>query len=142
MPASPRFECRSASRGELRHLREAAGDGDTRHWMRPEIFQHPANEVAHVDERDIRQIVLMRNRRLGSRACCARDVCESSGTRDVDAAMDGVNPGRAGIRYDDPRSAEDRKAADHPKARVQRPLRDLLPAGNGDFDGDIRRPAK
>ena len=66
---------------------------------------------------------------------------EPGGARDVDAAMDGVDPGGAGIGDDDAGGAEDRKAADHAQARIQRPLGDLLSAWNGDFHRDIHRLA-
>ena len=56
---------------ELGHLADAAGDGHPRHRMLAQIFEHAADEVAHVDERDLRQIVQLLHRRLGG-------VCRSS----------------------------------------------------------------
>ena len=46
--------------------------------------------------------------------------------RDVDAAMDRVDPGRAGIGHDDAGGAEDRQAADDAEPAVERSLGDLL----------------
>ena len=44
------------------------------------------------------------------------DVVEAHGARHVDAAMDGVDPGRAGIGHDDAGRAEDRQPADDARA--------------------------
>ena len=52
---------------QLGHLGDAAGDGDARHRMAAQIFQHAADEVAHVDQRDLRQIVELLRARLGTR---------------------------------------------------------------------------
>ncbi len=84
---APRLECRSVQAlRELGHLGDAAGDGDARHRMAAQIFQHAADEVAHVDQRDLRQTVELLHRRLGACAGRAGDMGEAGGARDVDAA--------------------------------------------------------
>ena len=42
---------------ELGELAEAAGDGQPRHRMLAQIFERAADEIAHVDQRHLRQIV-------------------------------------------------------------------------------------
>ena len=71
------------------------------------------------------------------------DVVASTGARDIDAAVDRVDPGRARIGDDDSGRAEDRQAAEDAKPSVGGALGDLLTAGNGDFDDrvDARRQA-
>jgi cobalt-precorrin-5B (C1)-methyltransferase len=58
---------------------------------------------------------------------------------DVDAAMDGMDPGRAGERHDHARRAEDREPADNAEAGVPGLACQRLPAGNGDLDFDVAR---
>ncbi len=114
--AAPRMQIEQALR-ELGHLAEAAGDGDARHRMAAQIFQHAADEIAHVDQRDLGQAVQLLHRRFGRRAGRAGDMGEAGGARHVDAAMDRVDPGRAGIGHDDAGGAEDRQAADDAEPR-------------------------
>ena len=97
---------------ELGHLGDAARDRDPRHRMGAEIFEHAADEIAHVDQRGLGQAVELAHRCLRGRAGRAGDVREAGRARHVDAAMDRVDPGRAGIRHDDAGGAEDRQAAD------------------------------
>ena len=59
---------------ELGHLGEAAGDGDPRHRMAAQVFQHAAGEVAHVDQGMLGQAVEALHRRLGGRARGAGDM--------------------------------------------------------------------
>ena len=122
---------------ELRHLGEAAGDGDPRHGMAAQIFQHAADEIAHVDQRDLGQAVQPLHRRLGGVPGRAGDMVEAGGARDIDAAMDRVDPGRAGIGHDDAGRAEDRQPADDAEPAVERLARQLLAAGDRDLDLDI-----
>ena len=59
------FEVRRAALGmnvehalrELGHLGDPAGDADAGHRMGADVFQHAANEIAHVDQRDLGQAV-------------------------------------------------------------------------------------
>ena len=78
--------------GQLDHLAEAAGKGQACDGMVPQVFQHTAGEVAHVDQRVLRQILEALDSRLGGRAGCRADVLKPRGARHVDAAMNGVDP--------------------------------------------------
>ena len=71
-------------------------------------------------------------------AMCVRP----GGARDVDAAMDVSIQAAQEYGHDDAGRAEDRQAADDAEAAVERALRDLLAAGDGDLDRDIGVPAK
>ena len=62
---------------------------------------------------------------------------EARGAGDVDAAMDRVDPGRAGIGHDDAGGAEDRQSADDAEPPVQGLGGERLAAGNGDLDLDV-----
>ena len=62
---------------------------------------------------------------------------EAGGARDVDAAMDRMDPGRAGIGHDDAGGAEDRQSADDAEPPVEGLCGQRLAAGNGDLDLDI-----
>ena len=59
--------------------------------------------------------------------------------RHIDAAMDRMDPGRAGIGDDNAGGAEDRQPADNAEPRVQRLRRHLLAIRNGNLDLDIGR---
>ena len=74
---------------------------------------------------------------LGGIAGRAGDMGKAHGARHIDAAMDGVNPGRAGIGDDDAGRAEDRYAAENAEAAVERALRHLLAVRHGDLDLDV-----
>ena len=65
--AALRMQVEQALR-ELGHLGDAARDGDPRHRMGAHIFQHAADEVAHVDQRGLGQSVELAHRRLRGRA--------------------------------------------------------------------------
>ena len=119
---------------ELGHLADAAGDGDARQRMRAHIFEHAADEIAHVDQRDLRQAVEFLHRGFRTGPGRAGDVSDAGGARDIDAAMDRMDPGRAGIRHDDPGGAEDRQAADNAEPAVERLGGERCAAGNGDLD--------
>ena len=118
---TPRMEIEQSLR-ELRHLAYTTGNGDARDRMSPQIFQHAADEIAHVDQRDLLQVMQLLHRRFGSSAGRAGDMGEACGAGDIDAAMDRVDPGRAGIGNDDPCRAEDREPADDAEAAVQKSL--------------------
>ncbi len=65
--AAPRMKIEQAL-GELGHLADAAGDGDAGHGVGAHIFEHAADEIAHVDERDLGQAVHFLHRRFGGGA--------------------------------------------------------------------------
>ena len=127
---------------ELRQLRESAGDREFWDRMVAQIFEQPAGEVSHVEERDVGERVARSHGLLRCVAGRARHMLEPGGARDVDAAVDRMNPCRAGEGHDDAGRAEDGKPADDAEARVPGFCGERLAAGNGDFDlgvGDLRR---
>ncbi len=125
------------SLSELRHLGKAARDSDARDRVSSRIFQHAADEVAHVDERGFGKTVQLLNRRLGSRPGGAGDVLEAARACHVDAAVDRVDPGRTGIGYDDPGRPQDRKSANNAEARIERSGGERFSTGNREFDNDV-----
>ena len=122
---------------ELGDLGDAAGDGDARHGMGAQIFQRAADEIAHVEQRRLRQIVERLHRRLRGAARGAGNMGEPGGARHVDAVMDRGDPRRAGIGDHHAGGAEDRQPADDAEPRVQRLRRHLLAMRNGNLDLDI-----
>ena len=86
--------------------------------MVAQIFEQPAGEISHVEERDVGERVARSHGRLRSVAGRAGDMVEPGGARDVDAAMDRMDPRRAGKGNDDAGRAEDRQPADDAEARV------------------------
>ena len=122
---------------ELHHLREAAGDGDARHGIALQVLQHPADEVAHVDECGLGKSEQLLYSRFGRRAGRPGDVRDPRCAGDVDPAMDRMNPGGARERHHDAGGSEDRQAADDAKTSVERFLREFLAVGNRDLDHDI-----
>jgi hypothetical protein len=46
-----------AALGKLGDLGEASGDGDARHGMGADVFEHAADEVAHVDEGALAELI-------------------------------------------------------------------------------------
>ena len=114
---------------ELGHLGEAAGEGQPLHRMAPQVFQHAADEVAHVDEGEVRQRVM----RL-DRSSEVRPVAAATWVRPVARATSmprwmRVDPGGAGIRDDDARGAEDREPAANAQPPVQRRSARISPPG-------------
>ena len=134
--AAPRMQVEQAL-GELGHLADAAGDGDARHGVRAQIFEHAADEIAHVDQRGFGKVVQLLHGGLGSRAGRSGDMRKARGAGDVDAAMDRMDPGRAGIGHDDAGGAEDRQSADDAEPPVEGLGGQRLAAGNGDLDLDV-----
>jgi len=123
--------------GELRHLRDATGDRESRQRMLAQIFERPADEIAHVDQRDFGQAVKLLHRGFGSRSGRGGHVGDSACACHVDPLVDGMNPGRAGIRDDDSGRAEDGKAADDAKTRAHRACGQRLAAGNRNLHLDV-----
>ena len=122
---------------ELGELGEAAGERDPRDRVAAQIFEHAADEIAHVDQRELGQAVERLDRALRGRAGGGGDVAEAGGARDVDAAVDGMHPGRAGIGDHDPGRAEDREAADDAEPAVGGPPRQDLAARDRDRDLEV-----
>src|SRR6202012_3862835 len=73
----------------------------------------------------------------GGRSGCACDVGESEGAGDVDAFVDGGDPGGAGVGDDDAGGAEDGEAAEDSQTGIHGLLGDLFAVGDGDFDDDV-----
>ena len=105
---------------QLGHLGDAAGDGEARHRVAAQIFEHAPDEVAHVDQCHVGQIIERAHGGVGVGAGGGGDVRKSGGARHVDALMDRGDPGRARIRHHDAGGAEDRQAADDAEPRVER----------------------
>src|SRR4051812_36214688 len=103
---------------ELRQLAEATGDGELRQRVVAEVFQQTAGKVAHVEQRAVGEAVAPADGLLRYVAGRAGDMLEAGGARHVDAAVNGVDPGGAGIGNDDSRRAEDRQPADDAEPRV------------------------
>ena len=85
--------------------------------MRRRYFSMPPTKSPMSISAIFGQAVELLHGRLGGRAGRAGDVVEARGAGDVDAAMDRVDPGRAGIGHDDAGGAEDRQAADDAEPR-------------------------
>ena len=109
--------------------------------MGAQVFEEPAGEVAHVDDVRLRQAVEALDEPLRGRADGGGDVVRAGGSGDVDAAMDRVDPGGAGIGHHDARRAEHREPADDAEARVPGAQRQRLAAGDGEGDTHVARPA-
>ena len=92
---------------QLGELGEAARQREPGHRMPAEILQRAADEVAHVDQRDLRQPVQDLDRALRGAARRGRDVGEAGCTGDVDPAMDRVDPRRAAVGDHDPGRPQD-----------------------------------
>ena len=94
-PSALRMQVEMAG-GELGELAEAAGEGHPRDRVAAQILERAADEVAHVDQRQLGQTVERLDRALRGRAGRGGDVGQAGGARDVDAAMDRMDPRRAG----------------------------------------------
>ena len=137
---APRFEWRSSMpsaslvifAGPPAMVTRATG------WAR-RYFSSAADEIAHVDQRMVGQAVAGADGGLGRVAGRRADMGAAARARDVDAAMDRMDPGRAGIGHDDAGRAEDRQAADDAEPAVGGALGDLLAAGDRDLDHRRRR---
>ena len=111
------------------HLGEPAADRDAGDRMLLQVFDHAANEIAHLYQGFVRQSMHAPDGGLRGGAGCACDVLESAGACDIDPAVDGMNPGGAGKWHDDAGRSEHGKAAKDAKARIERLFRQRLAAG-------------
>ena len=126
---------------ELGQLADAACDGDPRHRMAGEVFEHAPGKVAHVEQAFVRGIEQLAGSLLRAVAGRADDVVDAERAGDVDATVDGMDPRAAGIGDDDPGGAEDRQTTDHPEAWVQGLAGHVLTAGDGQSDNHVRDAA-
>jgi hypothetical protein len=131
--AAPRMQVHRPLR-HLRELAEAAGHRHPVDRMGAKIFQHAADEVAHVDQCRIVQAVKPLDGGFRGRAGGPGHVAQPGGARHVDALMNGGNPRRARKRMHDPGGAEDRQTAEDAEARVPGFLRQRLSARHRNLD--------
>ena len=115
---------------ELRDLREATANRDTRNRVPPNVLEQPAREVAHVQHRLDREPVQLLHRLLRRTTGAAGDMGKAHRARHVHPALDRVDPRRARVRDDDPGGAEDREPSD-----------DSEGAGSRSSRRAVRRPA-
>src|SRR3546814_19573239 len=88
--------------------------------MLAQVLQQAAGEVSYVVQRAFRQPVEPLHRRLGGRAGAAGGMVDAGGARDVDAAVDRVNPARASTRRPPAGGAAYRMATENYRSRVAR----------------------
>ena len=137
-PAAARMQVEMAG-GELGQLGEAAGQGQARHRMPAQVFQRAADEIAHLDQRLLGQPVETLHGALRGRAGRGGDMVDPGGAGHIDAAVDRVDPRRAGIRHDNAGRPQHRQPADDAEPRVHRLFGETLAARDRDRDGDIGR---
>ncbi len=123
--------------GELGDLGDAAGDGHPRDRVLAQIFEHAADEIAHVDHGGVGQAIELLHRGLGGAPRGAGDMSDADRARHVDALMDARDPGGAGIGHHHAGGAEDREAAENAEPRIEGLGRELFAVGNRDLDRDI-----
>ena len=123
--------------GELSHLGHAARNRHLFDGVLAQVFEHAADEIPHIDHGDLRQIVKYTGRVFGSGAGGTDDMGKACCPRDVDAAVNGMDPGRAREGDDDPGCAENGDSAQDAEARVQCFGRDPLAVLDGYFDLEI-----
>lgn len=105
--------------------------------MGTQIFEHAADEIPHVDEGEVGQVVELLHPILRGRAGAAGNMIDVARAGHVDAAMNGRDPGRAGKGMDDPRGAEDREPAENAETRIPGMARHLLALRDRDRDLQI-----
>ena len=130
---SPRRECRSRGPGRASPSCDAAGDGQARDRMAAQIFEHAADEIAHVDQRMLGQV--MQPRTAASEVCrCAAAIWAGRrrARRRCRDGSSGSRPRRNTARRC--RSCRGSTAADNAEPAVHGALGDLLAAGDGDLD--------
>ena len=122
---------------ELSHFCHAASDGDAGDRVGFEVFQHAADEVAHFEQSCLGKAVQGADGLLGIIAGAAGHMGEACSACHVDAAMDGMDPGGAGIGDDNSGGAKDGEPAHDAKTAVQRARGQSLAVGYGNFDRDV-----
>jgi hypothetical protein len=119
--------------GELRHLRDTAGDRHPLDRMAAQIFEHTADKISHIDQGDLPQAVIGCHGLLGRIAGRACNMGKSCSTGDIDASPDRMDPCRAGEWNDDSGRAEDGDPAEDTEPRVQGFFRQQFTTGDGDL---------
>ena len=78
--------------GEFAEFAEAASDSEPGHGMVAKILEQAAGKIAHIDERVFAELVMGLNRGFRGTPCGRRNVPEAERPRDVNAAMDRMDP--------------------------------------------------
>ena len=107
--------------------------------MAAQIFECAADKIAHVDQRRLGEIVKPLHGALGCAAGRGGDMREPGGARDIDAALDRVDPGAAGIGDDDAGRPKHRQPAEDAEPRIHRFLGEAVAAGDRDRHLEIGR---
>ena len=122
---------------ELGHFGHAACNRHLFDGVLAQIFEHAADEIPHIDHGDLWQIMKLTGRVFGSGAGGACDMGKASCPCDVDAAVNGMDPGRAREGDDDSSCAENGYSTQDAETRVQGLGRDPLAVLDGYFDLEI-----
>ena len=122
---------------EFGEFAEAAADCEFREGMLAEVLEQAADEIAHVEHRFVRESVASLYGFFAGGTGASGHMREARGTGDVNAALDRVNPRRAGVRDDDSGRAEDGESAHDAETRIPGVLRQFLAVGDGQRDDDI-----
>ena len=127
--------------GELAELAEAAAHRQPRDRCAPQVLEHRAREIAHLDQRHVGQLIVRAHRVLARVARARGNVRDAVRPRDVDALVDRRDIGRARERPHDAGRAEDRQPADDAEARVHRLQRERFAAFDADRHVEAARMA-
>jgi len=95
------------------------------------------DEIAHIQQRRIGQAVQGLHGLFGGSSRRRRDMGQAQGAGDIDAAMNAVDPGRAGKGNDNPGRAEDGQAALDAQARIEGLFRQRRAVIDTDLDNPI-----
>src|SRR5699024_7239491 len=122
--------------GEFGELANPTTDGQLWDRVAPQILEHRAGEVPHVQQRVFGQPV-----QLGDHAfrCAARapgNVLPSGGAGNVNATADARDPCRARVRHDNPCSAQYGQTTKDTQTRVPCLASDLRSVRNGHIEYD------
>ena len=137
-----RPECRSrCPAASLDSLAKPPADRQARHRVTPQVLQHRAREVPHVQQRVLGQAVARRTRPAPRSTRCSPATWVRPAARgDVHAPADAVDPRRARVRHDDAGRAEDRQAAEDAEPRVPGVPGDLLAVVHRDLTSTSPAP--
>lgn len=128
--------------GQLAELGEAAHQAEPLDGVAGHILQHGADEIAHVEQGQLRQPQQFGGHALRRGAGAPGEMGEPGGARDVDPAADGIDPCRTGVGDHDAGGAEDGDPAHDADAGVPGAPAQLLAAVHRDLDHRIQRNAE
>ncbi len=106
------------SGSEFADLAESAAQAEFIHRHFAQVFEYCADEVAHFDQGDFRQVVDPAHGVFAGVAGAGGDVQVAVGFRHIDTLMDRGDIGRARKRPNDAAGTENRQAAQNAQARV------------------------